>query len=101
RSLGLEFCLEARRRHHVQDIAPEHQRRFVNKMRAFKTRWNKAFPDKACVECGTLLLPRNRVKKVRDLTHIYGMTAVFGCPIRMQNPRVSICRRGSSRRQSL
>ena len=62
-SLGLEFCLEARRCHHVQGIAPEHQWRFINKMRAFKTRWNKAFPDKACIKCGTLLLPRNRGQK--------------------------------------
>ena len=89
-NLDPEFHLEARRCHHVQDIVPEHQQRFVNKMKAFKTRWNKAFPDKACVECGTLLLPRNRVKKPRDPTHIYGMTAVFGCPIR--TPVVILCK---------
>ena len=53
----------------------------MRKLKAFKDKWNKIFPDKPCVECGTLLLPRNRKLKTFEDGHVYGLTHAFGLPV--------------------
>jgi len=62
---------------------------FLRKLQAFKTRWNREFPDKPCVECGTLLLPRHRKRQGLIEGHIYGLTRVFG--IHVPGPFVILC----------
>jgi hypothetical protein len=72
-----------RRRHRAtpQDLPPERRPDFMRTLTAFKDKWNKMFPDKPCVECGTLLLPRNRKPKAFEDGHVYGLTRAFGLPI--------------------
>jgi hypothetical protein len=54
---------------------------FISKRATFKNRWNQAFPDTPCAECGTLLLLRYRKKRAITTGHIYGITRVFGIPV--------------------
>ncbi|KAN0070380.1 hypothetical protein V8E54_011249, partial [Elaphomyces granulatus] len=72
-----------RRRHrHVPDDLPSEQKPdLMRKLKAFKDKWNKMFPNKPCVECGTLLLPRNRKLKPFEDGHVYGLTHAFGLPV--------------------
>jgi hypothetical protein len=72
-----------RRRHrHIRDDLPAEQKPdLMRKLKAFKDKWNKMFPDKPCVECGTLLLPRNRKLKTFEDGHVYGLTHAFGLPV--------------------
>jgi hypothetical protein len=70
----------AQRRRHRRirnDLPPEQKPDLLRKLKAFKDGWNKMFPDKPYVECGTLLLPRNRKSKTFEDGHIYGITRAF------------------------
>ena len=53
--------LTQRRRHKrvCHDLPPEQKPDFLRKLKTFKEKWNTIFPDRPCVECGTLLLPRH------------------------------------------
>jgi hypothetical protein len=62
---------------------------FLRKLQAFKTRWNREFPDKPCIECGTLLLPRYQKRQELIQGHVYGITRVFG--IHVPGPFVILC----------
>jgi hypothetical protein len=68
-----------RRRHRrvPDDLPPEQKPDLLRKLNAFQNKWNKMFPDKPCVECGTLLLPRNRKPKTFHDDHVYGITRAF------------------------
>lgn len=68
----------------------EARQAFIAKRAAFKQKWNKAFPDTPCVECGTLLLPRHRRTATRNLDHVYGITRVFD--IEVTDPIVVLCK---------
>ena len=74
---------QQRRRHRRgrDDLPPEQKPDLLRKLRAFKDKWNKMFPDKPCVECGTLLLPRNRKPKAFEHGHVYGITRAFRLPV--------------------
>src|SRR5438552_19052917 len=68
-----EFQLEARRCHHVQDIVPEHQQRFVNKMKAFKTRWNKGL----CRMWNSSPSKKQGQKATRSNSHIWHDSCIW------------------------
>ncbi len=72
------------------DTPVEARQAFIAKLSAFKDKWNKAFPDTPCVECGTLLLPRHRKTASRDVNHVYGITRVFS--IEVADPIVVLCK---------
>jgi hypothetical protein len=83
----------ARRRRRQEDPANtpvERRLAFIAKRTSFKQKWNKAFPDEPCVECGTLLLPRHRKTVTRRLHHVYGITRVFS--IGVDEPLVVLCK---------
>src|SRR5579871_161595 len=56
-----------------RDLPPELQPDLLRNMKRFKEKFNKEFPDKYCVECGTLLLRRHRKKKPFNEHHVYGL----------------------------
>jgi hypothetical protein len=64
-----------------RDLPSEQKLNFLRKLKSFKDKWNKMFPDKPCAECGTLLLPRNRKLKAFQDGHIYGITRVFNLSV--------------------
>lgn len=51
-------------------------------MRRFKEKFNKEFPDKYCVKCGTLLLQQHRKKKPFSEHHVYRVTKAFNLRVR-------------------
>jgi hypothetical protein len=81
-----------RRRRHDDPVSTPIEKRlaFIAKRASFKQKWNKAFPDEPCVECGTLLLPRHRKTVTRRLHHVYGITRVFS--IAVDEPLVVLCK---------
>lgn len=88
-----DIYLPARRRRRQEDPVDtpvEARQAFVAKQAAFKGKWNKAFPDTPCVECGTLLLPRHRKNATRNVDHVYGITRVFN--IEVTDPIVVLCK---------
>lgn len=81
----------SRRRNIQRQVPTERQPAFLRKLRSFKERWNREFPDKPCVECGTLLLPRHRKKQRFQANYVYGITRVFGIDVR--GPFVIVCKK--------
>jgi hypothetical protein len=79
-----------RRQEDPLNIPVEERPAFIAKRTSFKEKWNKAFPDEPCVECGTLLLPRYRKTTTRNIHHVYGITRVFG--IAVDEPLVVLCK---------
>jgi hypothetical protein len=63
-------------------LPPEQQPDLLRNIRRFKEKFNKEFPDKYCVECGTLLLQRHRKKKPFSEHHVYGVTKAFNLRVR-------------------
>jgi hypothetical protein len=82
---------QAPRSNHSHRLVVEKRVEFLRKLRSFKTNWNRHFPDKPCVECGTLLLPRHRKSRRIIPDHVYGITRVFG--IRVHGPKVVLCQK--------
>jgi hypothetical protein len=78
-----------RRRLEHLELPLEQRPAFKAKLSSFRERWNWAFPDTPCVECGILLLPRHRKSKIFTAGHIYGITRVFGIPV--QGPIITLC----------
>jgi hypothetical protein len=79
------------RRRRIEEVPVEKQPKFIRKSKTFKDRWNKEFPDKPCVECATLLLPRHRKFRDFDEDHEYGITKVFGMPVQVYESKVIVC----------
>src|SRR5436190_5893623 len=79
------------RRRRIEEVPVEKQPKFIRKLRTFKDRWNKEFPDKPCVECATLLLPRHRKFRNFDENHQYGIARVFAMPIQVSQGKVIVC----------
>ena len=79
------------RRRRVEATFAEAEVRFRGMRKRFKDRWNKEFPDTPCVECATLLLPRNRKQRAFQDNHEYGITRVFGVPVTSESGSVVLC----------